>query len=301
MTRKSGLVRSGSNRHIVGMKAVVGVDLEGHYISAVNLLSRLDFCGCKNYMVHVLKPNSEMVPSLLIKDTLDEFSEVIEVDEDIPPSAMISDTTLIVREGASAEELLKVADSTSSDLICAAATHEGALNCFVLGSICRALAIGAKQSILIVRGNPLPTGPVKAVFATDFSPYAQRSAQKLLTMAPCGLSDVTVLSVMPPSNFYPISPEAAEAMVEQDNIELGHLQEKNEKLAKKFEIFGAKSNSIVRRGFAEEEIANVMRETQADLLIVGAQGHGFFDRVLLGSVSLHEVVSETYPVLVLRA
>jgi nucleotide-binding universal stress UspA family protein len=301
MTRKSGLAHLGTNRHIKSMRAVVGVDLEGHYISAANLLSRLDFCGCKNYMVHVLKPKSEMLPSRLIKDALDEFSEVIEVDGEIPPSPMISDTTLIVREGAPAEELLKVADSTGSDLICATATHQGALSCFTLGSVCRALAIGAKQSILIARGNPNPTGPIKAVFATDHSPYAKRTAERLLKMAPCGLGDVTVLSVLPPDNFYPISPEAAEAMLDQERVELADVQAKSENLARTFEIFGATSRAVVRRGFAIEEIAITMAQTKADLLIVGAQGHGFFDRVLLGSVSLHEVVSESYPVLVLRA
>jgi nucleotide-binding universal stress UspA family protein len=283
------------------MKAVVGVDLEGHYVSARNLLSRLDFSGCKNYMVHVQKAKSEMLPSRLAKGALDEFGQVIEVDEEIPPCTTISDTTLIVREGAAAEELLKVADDTGSDLICAAATHEGALSCFVLGSVCRALAIGAKQSILIARGNPLPTGPIKAVFATDHSPYAERAVQTLLKMSPCGLSDVTVLSVTPPNNFYPISPEAAEAMMEQERVELDEVQAKTDNLARAFELFGATSRAVVRRGFPTEEIANEMRETQADVLILGAQGHGFFDRVLLGSISLHEVVSETYPVLVLRA
>jgi nucleotide-binding universal stress UspA family protein len=57
----------------------------------------------------------------------------------------------------------------------------------------------------------------------------------------------------------------------------------------------------VERGDANAAIRTVMRQENADLLILGAQGHGFLDRLQHGSVSFHQVVAESYSVLLLRA
>jgi hypothetical protein len=43
-----------------------------------------------------------------------------------------------------------------------------------------------------------------------------------------------------------------------------------------------------------------MLDTKSDLLVLGAQGHGFLARLRMGSKSFHQVVSERYSVLVLR-
>jgi nucleotide-binding universal stress UspA family protein len=57
---------------------------------------------------------------------------------------------------------------------------------------------------------------------------------------------------------------------------------------------------MVVEGTVEESIHRVMSDLKADLLIVGSQGHGFIDRIVVGSTSLHEVIGENYPVLLLR-
>jgi nucleotide-binding universal stress UspA family protein len=50
-----------------------------------------------------------------------------------------------------------------------------------------------------------------------------------------------------------------------------------------------------------DAIKQTMQEFNAQLLIVGAHGHGFFERMMLGSIALHQVVAEPHSVLVLRA
>jgi nucleotide-binding universal stress UspA family protein len=44
-----------------------------------------------------------------------------------------------------------------------------------------------------------------------------------------------------------------------------------------------------------------MTEQNGDLLILGAQGHGFLHRIMLGSVALHQIAVEEYPVLIVRS
>ena len=56
------------------------------------------------------------------------------------------------------------------------------------------------------------------------------------------------------------------------------------------------------RGFGDLDASRTLRLVipSVTLMILGAQGHGFIERLLIGSTSLHQVAAEPYPVLVLR-
>jgi nucleotide-binding universal stress UspA family protein len=273
------------------MKAVVGVDEKCKYRTSLSLLRRLNFQKSETYMVHVRKAGSEVLSGDPAKQAMKQFQGNDELE----------DAECVVLEGSPARKLLEFADAEAADLICATATHSGALSCLILGSVCRGLAIGARQSVLIAKDGAQRKGGIKAVFATDHSPYSESCADKLFSLIPTGLEDVTVLSVITPISFEPVSAEAAEVMVEEDERDRAEIESKTNALASRFQKIGAASRALVQKGSATEEIAEVMRETQADLLILGAQGHGFIDRLFIGSTSLQQVVSEPYSVLIVRA
>jgi nucleotide-binding universal stress UspA family protein len=44
-----------------------------------------------------------------------------------------------------------------------------------------------------------------------------------------------------------------------------------------------------------------MQETHSELLVLGSQGHGFMERIALGSTSLEQAIKQPYSVLVVRA
>jgi nucleotide-binding universal stress UspA family protein len=79
------------------------------------------------------------------------------------------------------------------------------------------------------------------------------------------------------------------------------LTEKSEVAAAQLRAAGYSVTYSVVESDADDAIRNAMREQTADLLILGAQGHGFFERMLTGSVALHHTVSEPYSVLLVRA
>ena len=54
------------------------------------------------------------------------------------------------------------------------------------------------------------------------------------------------------------------------------------------------------QGHPAEALREALDDTSSDLMILGAKGHGLFDRVFIGSLALHAVVAEPYSVLVLR-
>ena len=79
-----------------------------------------------------------------------------------------------------------------------------------------------------------------------------------------------------------------------------HCLKESAKVAEKLKSIAPEVNVIVQEGESNEVIRNTMTSSDADLLIMGAQGHGFLDRLVIGSTSHHHFVAEPYPVLLLR-
>ena len=298
------------------MKAIVGIDPEQRYESALALLGRLQFTDLHLDLTHVFRPLSATVtaeiscpepggyvpPDVLEQMEQSNKTRATEVLEQALCKARRMDPhpTGTLMLGFPAPQLMSHADESHSDLVCVTAHRHSALECFVLGSVCRALVIGAHQSILIAKGRPEPLGDLKVVVATDHSPYSSRCVEKFLRFAPAGLGEVTVLSVVEPENFIPMSPEAAKVMVEEEQKHWDEIVAKTNELRVRFEGIGSVAHSKVIMDDPAAQIAQTMRDTGADLLVMGAQGHGFLERITVGSVSLHQVVSESFPVLIIR-
>lgn len=294
----------GSIAYCTVMRTVIGVDAELHCVSALRLLERLSFANEERHLVHVQRdvfleigvldlPLAQL--SIAEANKRAGLEALATVQTEYPTPAV---SHLI--EGHPAAQLMEFGDTFHADLIAAATTHRG-FGAFITGSICRALTIAAKQSVLVAKGPVEKEGPIRAVFATDHSAYANRCLKTLLSLSPCGLSEVTVLSVMEPITCAPFSVEATEALDEINQHEERSIEVKTKSVCSQFEMFGATANSQVVVGETNTVISDFMRETESDLLIIGAQGHGFIERLAAGSVAVHQVIGEQYPVLIVRA
>ncbi len=292
------------------MKCVVGIDLEGRCSSAVALLGRLKFEKEETLLIHATEPlaltlgNSAygvLIETQEILETLrnagqkaldDANQQALEAG--LHPTTMLSD-------GFPTQSLLDWADGNGTNLIAVGSTVRSPGGAIFGGSVARGLSIAAKQSILVAR-EELPTeGPFKVVFASDQSRYCEECIQLLAEMAPEGISHMTLLTVLDAPKHKGLLSYVqhvdSDAALEAESASLGkHAEFTAHCLSEK----GIPTSSLVVAGRVEESIHRVMVETAADLLIVGAQGHGFFDRLFVGSTSLHQVVAESYPVLILR-
>jgi nucleotide-binding universal stress UspA family protein len=63
----------------------------------------------------------------------------------------------------------------------------------------------------------------------------------------------------------------------------------------------AACESVVVEGLPIPAIREAMRETESQLLILGAKGHSLLERLSLGSVSYHFAIGEAVNLLILRA
>lgn len=273
------------------MKTIVGIDFEGHYESALRLLSRVEFSSNHVELVHADEPLVTYVPAVPVPFEIDDNRRIQSLDllerANHKASAMglhVTDRRYMIDPPTKA--LLDEAAAQHDDLIAIGSRQKGKYGSLFLGSVGRALAIGSRSSVLVAKGEISPTGEVTAVFATDQSEYANEALRLLLRMHPKGIGRLVLVTAIP----------------EGDNAETERQSraDASQKLVDQVNSFDLAAEYRIVEGTPESVIAATMKDVHADLLILGAQGHGFLDRLFLGSLSLQQVVASPFSTLLLR-
>lgn len=293
------------------MKVIVGIEGAGHDRAAIDLVSRLRFPAPEVELVDVV-PSAAQIAGIYSAAAMTDLDSIMEgirqagqealdrAHDEACARGLAAQTYLL--DGYPAEILSECAESQGADLVAVTAKPKGALAGLFAGSVARSLTLAARQSVLVVREPEKGRGPVAAVFATDHSDYANRCLERLLSWKPAGLHRVVVLSA-----YETFGKEAARfghvAAASAEEIE-GFVAEKarteTEKAADRFRQAGILAETRVVRGPAREAISAAMADTGSDLLILGARGHGLWERLTLGSTALHQVIAEPYSILIVR-
>ncbi|MFH7326267.1 universal stress protein [Desulfurivibrio sp. C05AmB] len=125
------------------------------------------------------------------------------------------------------------------------------------------------------------TGPrwfEKILFATDFSPPADRAAAYLEQILRHHPTTVTLLHVSDAADQARLAPKYLQERQEQD-------QRRLEKIARQLAPGGDSISSELAIGNPAEEIIARTRTGQISLVVMGSHGKGFFREALLGSVA----------------
>ena len=284
-------------------KVILGVDPAGQYSPAVDLLAALRFADLDLELLHVEEPHYAVDDSAMLPMSPEWTAEVESARRESAERILASAQAKIVAAGLSARArtslgsparvLIDRADVEQADLIAVGSGNQSGLAQLFLGSVGRGLALGAHQSILVGRESPKSSGGLTAVFATDHSEYADKCADLLIRLRPSGIRHLVVLTAttaLEPGHAF------EHVMVEHRRV----TTEKLDALAARFTASGLPAEAMLREGAAVPTIETVASHVQADLVIVGARGQGFFERVLIGSTSLQVMVSTRENVLMLR-
>lgn len=289
------------------MKAIVGIDLSGS-TSAAHLVNRLQFDPVTLHLVHVVEsvfPDGSFPPF----GPNHAITQMIYVREEEGKAALARAGETLgggceneVRRGDPSIELMDAADEQHADLIAIQSESKGTYGDLFFGSVAKGLVQAADQSLLISKGEIAPEGPLTVVFATDHSDYANKALGLLLSWAPRGIEKVFVLTANE------TAPSVAALLVHdlpylKDEAPIWireKLEELNRQTVDRIKRAGIDAEGLVLDAHPNDAMKTVMKDTGADLLALGAQGHGFLARLRMGSKSFHQVVSESYPVLVLR-
>lgn len=293
------------------MKTVIGIDLTSQSRLAAEYVSILWKEDLEAVVGHAIPP--------VFSDDSGVFEGAVYPLTDVQSErAVIGSTTVgeveeYLRErkasykshllwGAPTEQLLTLAEDEGADLIAVGSTRKTALGSLFLGSVSRGILGGSAISVLVAKRSPRHPEGLVAVFAVDHSDYSIKCVDELIRLAPSGIRHIVVLTANEIDrtnvgvlvNGLPHLAEEAEEWITT------RLRQENGRICERLSAICPVCEVSVKQMTVNEAIRSTMEEYDADLLILGAQGHGFFERLMLGSVSFHQVTAEEHTVLVLR-
>lgn len=296
------------------MRVLLGADMgEGVDAPVVRLLKRLRFNAVQIEPVRVVVPPSVPLwdagagfPPMVLTDLVEtEEKRGKELVEGIAQNLGADATPPKVLHGMPTDKLLAHADEIGADLIAVDGHEDNPMLAFFIGSVARGLVLGARQSVLLAKPNDIPADqPVRAVLATDHSDYANACWEHLMRFWPRGISHITILTSYPEDRLKAMEPMLPPMAVSATQAMHDQLSARNTALATRlaecFHPACTTITSVISTLPVHEAIAEQMKADNADLLILGARGHGLFERLALGSVALKESLTLPQSVLVVR-
>ncbi len=306
----STLLPVGDGNSIEVTKIVVGIDNVRAYQPIVPLLARLEFSNAQATLIHSAPNRLPFAPTLGNVEGIEE--RYAEATGNLGQAALLEagelflanniPNEILLTHGHAAERLIEEAEALNADLIAVNGMRVDLVGANAIGSVSAGIALATKQSVLISKGTREIGKRFRAVFATDHSPFAGRCLERFLQLAPEGIAEIMVVSA------WEIEDDEAEHLGKTLAMDLAgvdrwideSVEQNNQKVCRALEAAGYVARSKVSKGKAKALIEETMADLAADLLIVGAQGSGAMSRSMMGSVSLHQVVSGACPVLILR-
>lgn len=293
------------------MKIVAGIAPQHDMGPLISLIAQLRFSNMETICASIA-PIPMTSPAVLTAWPDELYSQLMEAERTAACHALERATDDFKRLGIPCEQIYEVGDpafhlgaiaqSRHADVVAIGSREVGTALSFVLGSVGRALTIKAKQTLLIAKRPHGHEESLKAVFAFDGSDYCLRSVDELVRLRPAGLSHIELLTVdTPDPDSSPVT-----RMRGLGAFELGRdrrhemLLESAEPALTKLRDAGYEVRSVCHSGEVTETIRSQVIDSAADLVILGAQGHGWIERVFFGSVALAQVVGEPHSVLILR-
>jgi nucleotide-binding universal stress UspA family protein len=185
-----------------------------------------------------------------------------------------------VSGGLAAPVVTDTARKLAADLIVVGAHPQPAVARFLVGSTAERVMRLAHCPVLVATergGEPFR----RILAAVDLSPRSRATLETAASIAEVDDAEILALHV-----HEPLPPMLAEAALfgEQELVEL-RRGEFERLIAETTPPSGMESRE--REGHAGEEILEEAEEWDADLIVVGTHGHGFFNQLLLGSTSLY--------------
>lgn len=209
--------------------------------------------------------------------------------------------TTATREGIPAQEIVAYANEHDLDGIVIGTSGRGGVSRAVIGSVADKVIRTASTTVITLNrptlDNDAASDTIESLcLPTDGSESAARAAKRGIELAERLDARVHVLSVVPSALAAEISSWAEEGGVTPSEIATDAV----DAIAVTCQERGLDVVTAVRTGRAAEEIVDYVGENEIDGIVIGTQGHGGFERWLLGSVTDSVVRTAPVPVLTNR-
>ncbi len=171
--------------------------------------------------------------------------------------------------------ILKAAE-WNPDLIVVGSHGRSALGRMILGSVSQKVLYETRSSVRIARGRNIPVNtPIRLVAAADGSPDAEAMLDSICSRNWGKGTLVKLFTVAEPFPQYEVEPEA----------KMNRIRDIQTLAEQKLIKAGLEVIPVVEEGDPKHILIREAKAWNADCIFLGAQGHRFLDRFLLGSVS----------------
>jgi nucleotide-binding universal stress UspA family protein len=205
------------------------------------------------------------------------------------------------RSGNVVAEIVSVAEETNADLIVMGTHGQGRLTQLLLGSTAEGVARWAPCPVLTVRqpyNSQSAPGPMRRILvAVDASEPALAALAAGVEMAHRVGAAVAAIHVV--DTVHPWQGEMSEVGL----APLSKIRRQGQLLLNRMVAdlpATEKCQTILRDGQPSKEILAAARDWQADLIVMGSQGHGHLEQFVLGSVANAVMRGAQCPVMLVR-
>ena len=219
----------------------------------------------------------------------------------VPSTAQIAIEPQVV-EGDPAREIL--AEAQTADLIVMGTHGRSGFERLVLGSVTETVLRKASCSVLTIPLSAVGGGSVPVVFrrivaAVDFSDVSMAALRQAACLAAEADAHLTAMHVIEVPEHLALWIDRVDGISHvrawADAAER-HLRGAVGPETREY----ARVEQRVETGKAYREILRVADEQQADVIVIGAHGHGVIEQMFVGSTAQHVVRRAACPVLVVR-
>jgi nucleotide-binding universal stress UspA family protein len=207
------------------------------------------------------------------------------------------DVAYYVREGEIADEILKLANETVSDLIVMGTHGRTGLRWLLAGSVAISVLRRAHCPVLALHATPLPhkvDDLAVILHPTDFSESSQAALQVARSLAR-DLGSRLVLLHVAPLEVYVSGMMASEMDVDAFRHSLEEIRNRLDGMDLKYPV-----EVELSRGDASDEIVRVAEELGCGLIVMGTHGRTGLGKLLLGNVAESVLPRAHCPVLVVK-
>lgn len=196
--------------------------------------------------------------------------------------ADVPDAAVHLRKGLAAPTINDVAEEIDADLIIVGAHPRPSVARFLVGSTAERVIRLAHRPVLVATDGR--TEPFQRILAAvDLSAQSRRVLAVALGIAEACGAAVRALYVQ--DRLTPMLLEAA--LFDEKETRHAAASQLRKTLAKISVPSEVVMSQEVREGHAGHEILHAAEEWGADLVVMGTHGFGFFNRLLLGSISVY--------------
>ena len=264
-------------------RILLATDFDESSATAVPITALLaETFGSEVIPLHVLRD----VPHLTAHSAIDAVRRV--VDRKLHDVAArlekenVSVAPPILANGQPFEQILNHANARDVNLIVMGAGGSAEQADCQLGVTPQRVIRRSSKPVWIVRPGARPEIG-RIVCAVDFSAHSRRALSNAIHLARKFKAELLLLTVVEPLGV--LLPAAAEVSSSAAVAYAVEIQERLEAIKGGHDSHGVEIQEIVRHGRAADEIIATIRETKADLLVMGSSGGSGFVRFFIGSVA----------------